>query len=381
LGKTPGVIYSCIAILPIIISSWNTGFVFTSNPEELASPGFEIINVLNFVTILAAHYFFYSAFDENLREKENLNKELREAAAEAKHLAEIRKDFVSTMSHELRTPLNAVLGITELLLAYPHNDNQKDQLNILRYSASDPLSLVNNILDINKLDSNRLELEKTAFSFHRLISNLCAVLQLKADEKNLQLSVKSDVAIQQLVVNSDPTRLSQVMYNLVGNAIRFTEQGEVTVQLQLLSANDQRAIISVMVTDTGVGIAPFRQQAIFDPFTQAGKDTTRKYGGTGLGLAIVKQILSLFNSTISLASAPGKGSTFSFTLDLEIASTTEQARNADEGVARQADSGVFEIVLPGAVDDELVSRHQVSLALWSDRTDVRFVTVEPCGDV
>ncbi len=336
LGSRTAFIYSALAVLPIAIASFIEGFYIVSDPEQLASPGYEILNVLNFITIIISHYFFHRAFTENIAEKEALNAELQQSIAAAEKLAEARQQFVSTMSHELRTPLNSVLGVTELLLEDSKDQQQKHHLEILRYSTSDLLSLINNILDINKLEANKVQLESTPVNAYELATNLCSVLQLKAREKQLSLTVECDEQLKHLVLLTDPTRIAQVLYNLVGNAIRFTEKGSVKVSLGLLNRVNDSATIAFSISDTGIGIPAHLHDEIFQPFTQASKETTRKYGGTGLGLAIVKQVLEQFNSTINLQSSIGDGSVFSFTLQLSIAqqsiAANTEVNDADRGL-------------------------------------------------
>jgi two-component system, sensor histidine kinase len=335
LGWKEGIAYSVAGVLPVLfLLLFEERNVFlSSSPGELPSPVFEIIIILNFITIIIAHYFFYNAFDQNIREKERLNSQLQLSAAESKKLAESRSNFLSTMSHELRTPLNSVVGLTELLLHEKQSDNQKENLDILRYSALDLLSLINNILDINKLDSDKLQLENTPFRLYQLINNICSVLRIKAQDKQLRLVVEVDEPLKKLAVISDPTRLAQVLYNLVGNAIKFTEKGNVTIQLALADQQEGEVNVAFSVSDTGIGIHPDRHKIIFDLFTQAESGTTRKYGGTGLGLAIVKHTLSLFNAAIQLESAPGKGSRFFFNIIFPVSDDVqEQSVVTDEDI-------------------------------------------------
>jgi signal transduction histidine kinase/CheY-like chemotaxis protein len=334
LGRKEGIVYSILAIIPVILMliAGQGELLLTRIPEELPSPGFEILVALNFLTITLSHYYFYTAFDLNIREKEALNKQLAIAASDAKQLAESRSNFLSTMSHELRTPLNSVVGISELLLQGSHGDTQKENLDLLQYSALDLLSLINNILDINKLDSEKLQLETTPFNLYKLVNNVCAVLRIKARDKKLSLLLEVDESLKNVTVTSDPTRLSQVIYNLVGNAIKFTEQGSVTVRLQRTEEVEGRINVLFSVTDTGIGIPTERHDSIFESFSQADPGTTRRYGGTGLGLTIVKQVLTLFNSQIELESAPGKGSRFFFQISFVVSDTSNVAISEDPDI-------------------------------------------------
>jgi signal transduction histidine kinase/ActR/RegA family two-component response regulator len=313
------VLYSVLAIAPVIYflsvtsrQNWH----LTVTPEELPSPGFETVVFMNFFTMVLVHYLFYCAFRDNVAEKEALNKQLQATVADTKALADSRSVFLSTMSHELRTPLNAVIGMASLVRDTA-TEEQTENLDILEFSAQSLLTLINDILDYNKSENDKIELEAIPVNLPVLMHRVCLGLQQKAAEKGLELSVDVDVELKDKWVVTDPTRLTQIIYNLVGNAIKFTEKGKVSLHMFAVAHNEHQATVSFSVSDTGIGIADGRQEAIFDPFTQASAATTRHYGGTGLGLAIVKRLLKLFNSAIELKSKPGEGSVFSFTVQFE----------------------------------------------------------------
>lgn len=327
LGSVSGIIYSSICILPIVLFlsfHGNTAMYFTSGNHELASPGFEIIVVLNFITITVAHYLFYKAYHVNIAEKENLNGQLQLSIAEANKLAASRADFLSTMSHELRTPLNSVIGITELLLEDKPEERQKENLKILQLSTLDLLALINNVLDFNKVESGKPELEKISFHLDEFMRQICSVLRVKADDKKIDFILDIDEQLKDAIVISDPTRLSQLVYNLAGNAIKFTDKGSVTVRLDIVGSTAHSVDVLFSITDTGIGIHPDKHEKIFELFTQAEVHTTRKYGGTGLGLAIVKQVAALFDTAIQLESTPGEGSRFFFTVTLATAEKVKE---------------------------------------------------------
>jgi len=331
LGDALGITYSIISILPVIlffIFKGNANIYLTNTPQEFASPGFEIIAVLNFATIIIAHYLFYKALRVNLREKEKLNQQLQLSIAEAHKLAASRSNFLSTISHELRTPLNSVVGITELLLEDGPEERQKENLKILNFSALDLLSLINNVLDFNKIDSDKLVLEKVPFRVAEFMQNICSGLRIKANDKHLDFILDIDQQLERVNIISDPTRLSQVIYNVVGNAIKFTDKGSITVKLECVNKTEDTAAILFSVADTGPGIDAGRHGAIFELFTQAESHITRKYGGTGLGLAIVKQVLALFNSPIHIESSPGNGARFFFTISFTTVAAAEETKMA-----------------------------------------------------
>ena len=314
LDKGFGIFYSFLSTIPIVFY-----FVFprafaigNESSHELASPGYEIIAVLNFISIIYAHYLFQKAFVNTIAEKETLNKQLQLAVKEANQAASSKSDFLSTMSHELRTPLNSVIGISELLLIDSHSKEQEENLEILRFSAVNLHSLINDILDFNKLGSEKVELESISVNLNDLMNGMCAGLQFQAKQKGIDFILTIDEILKNQYIVSDPTRLTQIIYNLAGNAIKFTEKGTVTVTLRVESLEEENLNVRFSVIDTGIGISADKQEAIFEPFTQASSSITRSFGGTGLGLAIVKRLLFLFKSNIGVQSTAGFGSTFFF---------------------------------------------------------------------
>ena len=321
LGRGLGIAYSIIGVLPAaiyIVSKGKIDLSYVYAGQELASPGYELIVLLNFVSIITSHYLFFDALRVHIIEKERLNQQLQVAIAEANKLAESRANFLSTMSHELRTPLNSVVGITELLLADKPEERQKENLNLLQFSAIDLLSLINNVLDFNKMNSDRQALEMAPFNLGEFIQNISSVLRVKAMSKGLELVTDIDKELEGIIIVSDPTRLSQVMYNLIGNAIKFTEEGSITIKLSITERTEQNVNILFSITDTGIGIHSDNHETVFELFTQAEAHIMHKYGGTGLGLAIVKKVLALFGSTIKLESSSGNGSMFSFAISFAL---------------------------------------------------------------
>lgn len=329
-----GIFYSALSILPVALylATGGTSNLGISNvPGQIASPGYELIVILNFVSIAVAHFLFFDAFNISLREKEKLNSQLQVSITEANRLAASKSNFLSTMSHELRTPLNSVIGITELLIEDNPEQKHKDNLKILHHSANDLLALINNILDFNKIESDMLELEKVPVNLSDFMHATCSVLKIKANDKKLDFVLDIDKQLQNINIITDSTRLSQLLYNLVGNAIKFTEEGSITVRLDCINKTEKETAIRFCITDTGIGIHPDKHEAIFEIFAQAESHTSRKYGGTGLGLAIVKQILNLFNSSLTLDSKPGVGTSFYFTItfDYTAAATVSKTPTAN----------------------------------------------------
>ena len=241
-------------------------------------------------------------------------KELAEAANRAK------STFLANMSHELRTPMNAIIGLTYILNRHNSDPGQRDKLDKISTAASHLLSLLNDILDLSKIEAEKLTLEKTSFVLGALISNLFSLSIDDAKSKRLRLTSNIPEILAARTLIGDPVRLQQVLLNLMSNAIKFTEQGKVTLTAELLSADGQRNLIRFVVSDTGIGLTPEAADRLFSPFEQADGSITRKYGGTGLGLAISQQLVTLMGGKITAKSTLGAGSEFSFSIPFESAS-------------------------------------------------------------
>jgi CheY-like chemotaxis protein/two-component sensor histidine kinase len=223
------------------------------------------------------------------------------------------------MSHEVRTPLNAVIGMTNILLMDNPRENQIQELSTLKFAAENLLSLVNDILDFSKIESGKVLLEQITFDLPVMVTNLRNSYQFKADEKNIKINAIIDETIPHQLIG-DPTRIAQILNNLVSNAIKFTDIGYVDVSVRVLGMNTEKATIRFEVSDSGIGISAEKHHTIFESFSQANSDTTRKYGGTGLGLTITKKLIELHQSNIFIESEIGKGSTFYFDLTFNISS-------------------------------------------------------------
>ena len=263
-----------------------------------------------------------------LRANEELaqsEKEAQVAKNEAVEASQVKAEFLSTMSHEIRTPMNAVIGMTHLLIQEEPRPQQLENLNILKFSAEGLLALINDILDFSKIEAGKIAFEKVDFSLKDLVRSVKEALAVKARDKGIDLKVKLDDDLPE-VVKADPTRLTQILNNLVGNAVKFTKTGSVTIDLSVLEQSEKACKIEFKVIDTGIGIPHEQQSKIFEKFSQASASTTREFGGTGLGLSITKKLLELQGSSIVLESEFGQGTTFSFILNLEIASA--QVKNS-----------------------------------------------------
>jgi signal transduction histidine kinase/CHASE2 domain-containing sensor protein/CheY-like chemotaxis protein len=287
----------------------------TSEPKEHSV----ISGVLLVVEDVTASKHMQSLIlDLEIQRRQELTKQniaLEKARQSAETAANIKSAFLANMSHEIRTPMNAVVGLTNLLLDTSLNNDQEDFVSTIKVSADHLLKIINEILDFSKLESGEMQLESIEFDFKELIEQVIEILANHAHSKDLNLSYWIDTRTPRLV-KGDPTRLQQVLTNLIGNAIKFTDQGGITVDIQRLFCDDVKTTIKITVTDTGIGISPENQQKLFQSFSQADASTTRQYGGTGLGLAICQRLIDLMGGQIGVDSLPGNGSAFWVKIDL-----------------------------------------------------------------
>jgi signal transduction histidine kinase/CheY-like chemotaxis protein len=259
-------------------------------------------------------------------------KSLKNALSKAQELSELKSQFLSNMSHELRTPMNAVVGISSLLLRENPREDQRKNLEVLRFSSGHLLHIINDILDYSRIEAGKIELENTSFHLPQLLETLRASLTPLAEEKKIDLLFDIDKSIPDFV-KGDSNRLTQILNNLLNNALKFTQKGWVRLQVICISNDGVHAKIKFSVKDTGIGIDPEKQNLIFERFSQASSETTRKYGGTGLGLAICRKIAHLHGSEIELKSSPGEGSEFFFTICYLLEKSVEPAAGlTEEGV-------------------------------------------------
>ena len=247
--------------------------------------------------------------------------EAEKAMISSKELAEnlnIQKDnFIANMSHEIRTPIHAILGFTELLLEIENDNSKKSYLESVKTAGDNLLYVINDILDLSKIEAGVIMLEKEVFDLMVVVKNVFSILHLKAHQKKIDFKYNLD-SVANLHIVGDKNRLSQILINLLGNAIKFTSSGSVELHIDLISLKDSSTTLQFRVTDTGIGIPEGKRKTIFDRFSQAEEDTSRTYGGTGLGLNISRQLINRMGGEISVQSNEGVGSTFSFNLPFEL---------------------------------------------------------------
>lgn len=291
--------------------------------QEKASKFSKLISILAIALISILSLLSLSLYKNNIiRNQSNLllkekNKELEIAKDKAEKASKARSEFLSTVSHELRTPLNAINGITHLLLEENPKKTQMDYLSSLKFSGDYLTKFINEILEINKIESHSIEIEHTAFNLKQLLVGIQNSLKELALVNNNNFSLNVDAAIPDYLIG-DPTKLSQIILNLINNALKFTKNGDVTVTANLHVLEDTAATLYFEITDTGIGIPEDKLTSVFDSFSQASIEVNRKYGGTGLGLTIVKKLIKILGGRIELKSIVGQGSSFSFKLAFKI---------------------------------------------------------------
>lgn len=263
-----------------------------------------------------------SILTEEIEFKKQYQTQLLEAKSNAETANEAKSDFLSLMSHELRTPLNAIIGLTYIMEQENSLESLQENLGTLKHSAQNLFLLINDILDFNKIEAGKIELEKISFNFKDLILQIAKSFEVRANENLNQLEVLIDDNFMPNLI-SDPLRISQILNNLVSNALKFTANGKVQIKISQVAFLNKISTFKIEVIDSGIGIEKENFSKIFQKFSQADNKTSRKYGGTGLGLVITQRLLQLLGSDIAFESEPGQGSNFYFTLSLPIVTNSQ----------------------------------------------------------
>ncbi|HET8817529.1 MAG TPA: response regulator [Pseudidiomarina sp.] len=293
-------------------------------------------------------------------------KQMQEAVRDAQAAAQAKSEFLANVSHEIRTPINAILGMTQLCLKTALDEQQRGYLKSIESSSKILLGIINDILDFSKIEANKLTIEAIPFDLEEMLASLADMFAYRAYDKNLEFVIKLPSNIPTRLIG-DPLRLNQVLVNLVSNAIKFTDSGEIVISVTLLDLDENEVFLRFSVTDTGIGMDEHQRAKLFQAFTQADSSTTRKFGGTGLGLAISQRIVKLMNDDgIGVISSAGQGSTFFLELKLPL------QPNADQTVAESIRSRLTQKSIL-AIDDNLTTRDMITELLRSHQVQVTTV--------
>ncbi|MBI9102929.1 MAG: response regulator [Spirochaetales bacterium] len=317
------------------------------------------------IIILCLILLFTAALNRKLkrevRQKAKIEKNLIKVNAELERSNEAKSQFLANMSHEIRTPMNAILGLTHLALKTDLDTRQREYLDKISTSADNLLVIINDILDFSKIDAGKLSLDSVPFNLGDVFENMENLFAQSALDKGLSLKLNIEEDVPQ-ILRGDPLRLGQVLINLTGNALKFTENGWITLSVSLVSRKNEQCVLKFSVKDSGIGLTAEQTERLFKAFTQADGDTTRKYGGTGLGLAISRNLTEMMGGHIDVESTYGEGSNFHFTAAFEIA-------REDEIVAYSVSSEVDRVVFPGArvllVEDNKINQ-EVAFEILSE---------------
>lgn len=372
LGQTYGLFYSILNLLPVLafmVIQYNNAYFIEHKPEEVDQSTLIIAVFANFILLIYIHSYFYSTFYRNIQalkktseDQAVLNERLGSAIEKAEKSSQAKSEFLSVMSHEIRTPLNAVIGMSNLLLMSNPRHDQKENLEILKFSGSNLLAIVNDVLDFNKIESGKVIFENIGFNLTELMQSICGGQKIKAEEKGLLFKLDVDSSLNTMVLFGDPTRITQIIFNLVSNAIKFTKDGNIAVRCTVIEDRHNTITVNFSVKDTGIGIDQHNIDTIFEPFAQESITTTRKYGGTGLGLAIIKRLLELQGLKMNVNSIVGQGSEFTFNMEFPV-STDNHVPKVDHKIpfqAHEAMSGISMLIAEDNVVNVMLMKKLLS---------------------
>ena len=304
------------------------------------------------------------------RNQQRMIRLLNESDRKNRELANMKEQFLANMSHEIRTPMNSILGFTNILRRTPLNTEQREYVQNIHSAGENLLALVNDILDLSKIEAGMMYLEETRFSLHSLISSVGAMFVEKIKEKRLDFKVQIDNNVPD-ILQGDAVRLTQILVNLLSNSVKFTEKGKISLNVTLLQHTDSTIRLQISIADTGIGIAPQKQRTIFERFHQAEAETTRRFGGTGLGLAIVKQLIELQKGNIDIKSELGKGTEFIIELDYKLPDIEQLF---SEAMAAEAEPVSLQKIKALIAEDNVMNQHLISHLMKSWEIDFTLVS-------
>lgn len=308
-------------------------------------------------------------YGQDITDRKKIEWEILESKLEAERTAKAKSEFLSNMSHEIRTPMNAIIGLSELLLKEHLTDKQHENMKSIKYSADNLLVIINDILDFSKIESGKVEFENINFDIFLKIQEIRKTFIFKAEEKGIALKFRVDDKIPQFVVG-DPFRLNQILLNLLSNAVKFTKEGTVSLLVSLVAEKDENVSLKFDIIDTGIGIPKDKLASVFESYTQAYTDITRRFGGTGLGLAITRQLVTMQGGHITLDSEIGKGTTFGVQLDF-VKGVVEKESSAEELIAELLEKRDFDGMRVLLVEDNQMNQFVANqvLELWNIKVD------------
>lgn len=301
---------------------------------------------------------------ENILEKKSL--ELYLTNQELKEAKQAEELFLASMSHEIRTPMNGIMGMTELLRNTTLDEEQLEYVNTIKDASNNLLTIINDILDLSKIEAGKINIEHIPFSLANDLKSLNNMVRPKADQKNVSIRIVIDEQIPPLLIG-DPTRLNQILLNLVGNSIKFSEQGEIKVDVSIVERIGDKMILEFSIQDTGIGIAEDKLDKIFEHYSQAESSTARKYGGTGLGLSICKKLVELQGGTIRVSSKLNAGTTFTFILPFVAGEKPDLSKNTLDPEKFALDNARILLVEDNIINQRLA---YLTLSKWGALVDI-----------